>query len=98
MLTWIVAAQAVTEIALLALLGQWVLGLLGPATRERNPFYRVLQVVGHPFVWLARRLSPRWVLDRHVPLVAFVLLAWAWLAVTWLKLDHCLALGEASCR
>lgn len=98
MLTWIVAAKAVTEIALLALLGQWVLGLLGPATRDGNPFYRVLQVVGQPFVWLARRLSPRWVLDRHVPLVAFVLLLWVWFALTWLKIHHCLAQAEASCR
>lgn len=98
MLTLIVAVKAVIEVALLALLGQWVLGWLGPVVRERNLFYRVLQVVGHPFVWLARRLSPRWVLDRHVPLVAFVLLTWVWLGVTWLKLTHCLSLGDLACR
>ncbi|MFM6985041.1 MAG: hypothetical protein ACKOXQ_00170 [Hydrogenophaga sp.] len=98
MLTWIVAAKAVTEIALLALLGQGVLGLLGRERLHRNPFYRVLQVIGSPFVWLARRLSPRRVLDRHVPLVAFVLLAWGWVMLTWLKLSYCLSPGATACR
>lgn len=98
MLTWIVAAKAVTEIALLALLGQWVLGWLGGASRARNPFYRILQLVGQPFVRLARRLSPRWVLDSHVPLVAFLLLGWVWLVVTGIKLYHCLSPGGALCR
>jgi len=98
MLTLILAAKAITEIALLALIAQWVVGWLSGAARERNPVYQVLAVVGRPFVWLARRLSPRWVLDRHVPIVAFVLLAWAWVGATALKLSLCLPLGALSCR
>lgn len=98
MLTLILAAKAITEIALLALFGQWVVGLLSGAARERNPVYQLLDVVGRPFVWLARRLSPRWVLQRHVPVVAFVLLAWAWIGVTALKLSVCLPIGDLTCR
>ena len=97
MLTLILALKAVTEIALLALLGQGLVGVLSGQGRAGNPFYRVLQVVGRPFVSLARRLSPRWVLDRHVPLVAFVLLAWAWVALTMAKVSVCVQIGVDQC-
>jgi hypothetical protein len=98
MLTLILATKAITEIALLALTGQWVLGLLSGPSREHNPVYQMLGVVGRPFVWLARRLSPRWVLDRHVPVVAFLLLAWTWVGVTVVKLSLCLPIGDLTCR
>lgn len=98
MLTLILALKAVTEIALLALLGQGLLGALSGQTRSHNPFYRVLQAVGQPFVSLARRVSPRWVLDRHVPLVACVLLLWAWVAMTLAKVSVCVEIGVAQCR
>lgn len=98
MLTLILAFKAVTEIALLALLGQGLLGALSGQKRSHNPFYRVLQAVGQPFVSLARRVSPRWVLDRHVPLVAFVLLLWAWVAMTLAKVSVCVEIGVAQCR
>ena len=74
--------KTIVEIALMALVGQWVLGLLAGAKRDTNFFYRVLQVVTRPFVRLARLLSPPIVLDRHVPLVAFLLLAFSWLLVS----------------
>lgn len=98
MLTLILALKAITEIALLALLGQGLLGALSGQRRSHNPFYRVLQAVGQPFVSLARRVSPRWVLDRHVPLVAFVLLTWAWAAVTLAKVSVCVQIGVDQCR
>lgn len=98
MLTLILALKAVTEIALLALLGQGLVGVLSGQGRAGNLFYRVLQAVGQPFVSLARRLSPRWVVDRHVPLVAFVLLAWAWVAVTMAKVSVCVQIGVEQCR
>lgn len=98
MLTLILAAKAVTEIALLALLGQWMLGVLSGQRRELNPFYRVLQTVGQPVLALARRLSPRWVVDRHVPLVAVLLLVWVWVALTLAKLSLCLQIGVAQCQ
>lgn len=98
MLTLILALKAVCEIALLALLGQWVLGLLNGQRKEHDVFYRVLQIVGQPFVVLARWVSPRVVLDRHLPLVAFLLLAMGWFVVTLLKVSHCLSIGVAQCR
>ena len=98
MLTLILALKAILEIALLALLGQWLLGLLSGQGKQHNVVYRVLQTVGQPFVSLARWVTPRFVLERHLPLVAFLLLAFGWLAVTLAKVSHCLHIGLEQCR
>ncbi|MDO9406145.1 MAG: hypothetical protein Q7T87_19115 [Polaromonas sp.] len=98
MFTVALAVKLIAEIALAALAGQWLLGLVCGAARGRNPFYRVLQVLGHPFVRAARVLTPAAVADRHVPLVAFVLLLSAWLAATIFKVQACLQMGVDLCR
>ena len=98
MLFLVSALKLTAEIALLALLGQSLLGVLVGARRQRNPFYQVLQAVGRPFVQLARRITPGVVLDRHVPLVAFLLLLMLWLAATVWKIRICLAIGLAQCQ
>lgn len=98
MLTVIEAVKLVTEIALLALLGQWVLGLLAGATKEQNLFYQILAIVGRPFVAMARFVTPRFVLERHHPLVAFLLLAFVWLGVTVWKISTCLKIGVELCK
>jgi hypothetical protein len=90
--------KTILEIALMALVGQWVLGLLAGAKRDSNFFYRLLDVMTRPFVRLARLLSPRIVLDRHVPLVAFLLLAFGWFAVTVMKIDICVQIGVEHCK
>ncbi|MGZ8259889.1 MAG: hypothetical protein ACXWUL_04985 [Caldimonas sp.] len=92
------AIKLITEIALMALAGQFLLGLLAGRNRDSNFFYRILQVVTTPFVRGVRFITPRAVLDRHVPLASFVLLASIWLAVTMLKIDICLKIGIAQCR
>jgi hypothetical protein len=97
MLTFILALKAVLEVASLAVLGQCVLGWLAGPKRQDNLAYRVLQVVSRPPLTLARLLSPRVVLDRHLPLVALLLLGFAWLGVTVLKISHCRAIGIALC-
>jgi uncharacterized protein YggT (Ycf19 family) len=96
--TLLSALKLITEVALLALVGQWVLGWLVGARRQGNVFYQMLQVISRPALWLARRLSPRLVLDRHVPLVAFLLLSLAWIVLTLGKIGHCLDAGMVACR
>lgn len=98
MLTLISLTKLIAEIAWLALLGQWVLGLLVGPRKNQNLFYQLLQQVGSPFVGLARRVTPRVVLERHQPLVAFLLLSLLWLAATAAKIQHCLAIGVQLCR
>jgi hypothetical protein len=98
MFTLLSALKLITEVALLALLGQWLLGWLTGPRREANLFYQLLQIMGRPALWLARRLSPRLVLDRHLPLVAFLLLVLAWTGLTLAKIAHCLDVGMDLCR
>jgi len=90
--------KLIAEIALLALLGQWLLGLLAGARKEQNLFYQVLQIMTRPFVSVARLLTPKLVLDRHVPLVAFLLLLFIWLGATIYKIQTCLQIGVELCK
>ncbi len=90
--------KLIAEIALLALAGQWLLGLLAGAKKEQNLFYKVLQTIGSPFVRVARLVTPKLVLDRHVPLVAFFLLVFVWLAATIYKIQTCIQIGVELCK
>ena len=90
--------KLLAEIALFALAGQWMLGLLAGEGRNTNPFYRVLQLVGKPWMVAARWLSPRVVLDRHLPLVAVLLVALIWLVAAVGKVSICLTIDVALCR
>jgi hypothetical protein len=90
--------KLLAEIALLALLGQGVLALLAGAKRDQNLFYQMLQIMTRPFVATARRITPRVVLDRHVPLVAFLLLLFIWLVATMAKISICVQIGVENCQ
>jgi len=99
MLLLLTAVKLICEIALMSLFGQWVVGLLAGGKRDTNIFYQILAQVGRPFVVLARFITPRSiVLDRHVPLVAFLVLAFAWIVVTALRIQHCLRIGVELCK
>ena len=98
MLTFLNIAQLVLYIALLALLGQGLLFVLAGSRRETNLFYRLLQVIARPFTVPVRKLTPRQVADRHVPVVTFFLLAILYIVVTFEKIDHCIAVGMVGCR
>ncbi len=97
-LTLISIVKLVAEIALLALVGQWLLGLLAGQRKEQNLFYQLLQVMGRPFVQLARFITPKFVLERHLPLVAFFILLFLWLGATAAKIAYCVNVGVAQCQ
>jgi hypothetical protein len=90
--------KLIAEIALLALLGQWILGLLAGAKKDGNLFYQILQIVGKPFVVAARFITPKQIIDRHVPLVAFLLLLFIWIAATLTRIRICLEIGVEMCK
>lgn len=98
MLLLLTSIKLVTEIALMAMLGQWVLGLLAGAKRESNLVYQLFAVLTKPVIRLARWLAPRVVIDRHVPLVAFLLLLFSWLVATLSRIQLCLEIGVQACR
>jgi hypothetical protein len=90
--------KLLAEISLLALLGQGVLAILAGARREQNLFYQVLQVVTRPLIAGARFITPKVILDRHVPAVAFMLLSFVWLVATITKIDICIQIGVHLCK
>jgi uncharacterized protein YggT (Ycf19 family) len=79
------ALRAVVEVALLALIGQGALALLAGSRRQKNPVYQLFVLLTQPVLRLMRCLTPRTVIDRHLPLVAFFVLFWLWIFLAWLK-------------
>lgn len=98
MLLFVSSIKLLAEIALFAFAGQWLLGLLAGAKRESNFFYRLFVIVTQPVVRGVRLMSPRQVIDRHVPVAAFVLLLMVWLVATIARIDICLKVGIDTCR
>lgn len=98
MLILVTSIKLVAEIALMALLGQWLVGILSGQRRDSNLFYQLFAVLTRPFVAATRWVSPRFVLDRHIPLAAFSLLAMLWLAATLAKVSLCVQAGVQVCR
>ncbi|MBL8316342.1 MAG: hypothetical protein JNK55_21635 [Rubrivivax sp.] len=98
MLLFLSSLKMVCEIALLALVGQAVLYVLAGAKRDDNFFYQLLKILTRPFIAAARFITPRQVLDAHVPLVAFLLLLLTWAVVTFEKIRHCVGVDMVGCR
>jgi hypothetical protein len=90
--------KLICEIALLALAGRWLLGLLAGQHKESNFFYKALEVMTKPFVSAARLITPKVVLDRHVPLVAFLLLGIIWVVALFEKVRICTQVGMHLCK
>ena len=80
---------ALTQIASLALLGQGVLALLAGKYRDQNLFYRLLRLIACPAVRGVRFVTPRVILDAHVPALTFFLLAWVWIVLALVKRHLC---------
>jgi hypothetical protein len=70
----VLVIRELSLINLYALVGQGILYALAGAGRESNPFYRVIKIIASPAMWLARRVTPKFVVDRHVGWVALLLL------------------------
>ena len=97
MLFLVSSVKLIAEIALMALAGQILLGLLAGAKRDSNLFYQVLQVITNPVVKGVRVLTPRVVLDRHIPIAALGLVAIVWLVATIGKISLCVRIGVQQC-
>ncbi len=98
MLLFVLAVKLVAEIALLAFAGQFVLSVLAGAKRETNFFYRVMDVLTKPFVRVMRAVTPKAIIDRHVPVAAFVALLSIWFIATIAKINVCMQVGMELCK
>lgn len=98
MLLLVSSLKLIAEIALLAFVGQWVLGVLAGGKRDANLMYQLLLLLTKPFVKGVRFITPSIVIDRHIPLAAFALMAMLWLTATVVKINVCLQMGVSACQ
>lgn len=83
--------RALVEVAGYTLLGQGVLAIFAGKGRENNVVYRLMQTVTSPAVKAVRLITPRFIIDRHIPLVTFFLLFWIWIGLAVAKRYVCVA-------
>jgi hypothetical protein len=81
--------RALAEVALLFLLGQGLLALLAGQRCHTNTMYKLFLIVTAPVLKAARRVTPRQIIDKHVPFIAFAVLFWLWIVLAWLKKLYC---------
>jgi hypothetical protein len=93
----VVIVKALAELALMFLLGRGVLYILAGPRRDGNLFYQILRIVTDPVIRAARWLSPRFVVDAHIPFVAVALVAWIWLVIVFWALPSMCGSGEYDC-
>jgi hypothetical protein len=98
MLLAVVIAKSLIELSLMFIIGRFLLGLLAGAKRDTNVFYQLLDVASKPALWITRKISPRLILDQHIPLATCSWLLIAWVMVLQLKIELCLELGIATCQ
>jgi uncharacterized protein YggT (Ycf19 family) len=83
------ALRALVEVALLALLGQGAVALLSGSRRTTNPIYRLFAIVTAPVLRAVRWVTPKFILDKHLPVVAFFVLFWLWILLAYVKRALC---------
>lgn len=81
--------RALTEVALLTLLGQGAVALLAGSRRESNPIYQLFNIIARPAIRMTRFITPKLIIDKHVPIVAFFLLFWLWVLLAYVKRILC---------
>lgn len=91
MATLLTIIKAVLEIAGMALIAQFAVGIFAWQRRHQNAVYKLFEVVTSPFTRLTRLITPKFVLDRHIPLATFFLLMILWLIVLFELAASCRA-------
>jgi hypothetical protein len=80
------------------IVARFILGLLAGAKKTANIFWQLLDVAAKPALWLTRKVSPKLILDQHIPFAAASWLVIAWVFVVKVKIDMCVNLGIATCQ
>jgi hypothetical protein len=98
MLLAVVIAKSLIELSLMFIVGRFLLGLLAGTNRDNNVFWQLLDVASKPALWITRKISPKLILDQHIPLATSSWLIIAWVLVVMVKIDLCLQIGAAACQ
>lgn len=88
--------RVLVEVAGWALIGQGILAVFAGAARQQNLVYKLFQIITGPVVKAVRFITPRFIVDAHVPLIAFFLLFWIWIALAAWKQRLCV-LNHLAC-
>jgi hypothetical protein len=91
-------AQLVLYIGALGLIGQGLLYVLAGQGRDTNLFYQLIGIVNKPWTLIARFISPKQIIDRQIPFVAFCIVGVFYIAVTLAKIEHCITIGIEICQ
>jgi hypothetical protein len=95
-LFWLRAVKLLIEVALFALIGQGAMHLLTRMMGQApgaNVAYRVFAIVTAPVVRPCRWITPKFIADRQLPLVAFLLLAVGYVSMLFAIANACIGAG-----
>lgn len=91
--------QQIVLVAALALLAQFVVAMFNWNRRQDNIVFQLLGIVAKPFVRLTRLITPRVVVDQHLPAVTFWLLVVGYLGLGLWHRGECLSnLRQPGCE
>jgi hypothetical protein len=86
-------------VALFALVAQLLVGIFNWGRRQQNLIWQLFALISSPFTKLVRLVTPRQVLDQHIPLATFMLLFFAVLFVSVSHREVCLKdLTQTGCE
>jgi uncharacterized protein YggT (Ycf19 family) len=77
--------RSLIEVALLFLIGQALLGILVGKSRDSNVIYQLFALLTRPVLRIVRKISPPQIIDKHLPVVAGLILFWLWVGLAYLK-------------
>lgn len=81
--------RALVEAAGMFLLAQGALFLLAGGTRDKNLVYQLFRIITRPVISGTRFISPKVIVDKHIPFVAFFLLFWLWILLAYVRQVVC---------
>ena len=98
MLLVVVILKSLIELSLMFIVGRFILGLLAGAKKSTNIFWQLLDIAAKPALYITRKLSPKLILDQHIPLAAASWLVIAWVFVVKQKIELCVQAGASLCQ
>ena len=85
--------RAIVEVTGFIMLGQGVLYVVAGKSRQKNFVYQMFEIVTKPVIKLTRFITPRLIRDDHIPVAAFLLVAWLWIGLAIAKRYVCVSQG-----
>lgn len=82
---------AVVQVALYLFLGRAAVWIFAGANRDQNFIYQLFKRGTEPLVKATRVITPKFIIDRHLPFVTFILLVWIGLMLIYLRRGICVA-------